>query len=102
MRSWRQRNIIVSILSKKLHELLRILGDDLRELRIASGNLLQDRLKHLWLLLDNLSQLLERWVVAQEVEVGGIACSGALRPSAPSSSTRPCAPSCSSLCSRLE
>ena len=102
MRARWQRNIIVSILSKKLHELLRILRDDLRELRIAGRDLLQDGFKHLWLLLDDLSQLLELWVIAQEVEISGIACSSGRSATGPSSSSSRCTSSRSSLCSRLE
>lgn len=45
-----------------------VLTDQLGELRVSGANLLKDRLKHLWLLLDKLTKLLEMWVVAQELQ----------------------------------
>jgi hypothetical protein len=51
----RQWGILVRILSKQLEELLRILVNQLRQLRVSGANLLQDRLKHLGLLLHDLS-----------------------------------------------
>jgi hypothetical protein len=46
----------------------------LGELRVASGDLLKNGLKHLWLLLNDLAQLLELRVVAQEIK--GVGTSG--------------------------
>jgi hypothetical protein len=46
-----------------------MLADQLGELGVASANLLQDWLEHLWLLLDNLSQLLELRVISEKVEI---------------------------------
>jgi hypothetical protein len=60
----RKCHIVSRILSKKLHELLGILRDDLRKLWVASCYLLEDGLKHLRLLLNNVSQLLELGIVA--------------------------------------
>jgi hypothetical protein len=39
------------------------------ELWVAGTDLLEDWLEHLRLLLDDLSQLLELWVISQEVEI---------------------------------
>jgi hypothetical protein len=62
-----------------LHELLWVLGDDLGQLRATCGDLLQDWLKHAWLLLDDLAKLLELWVVAKEVEVSGTSSASSTR-----------------------
>jgi hypothetical protein len=70
--TWGQRRIVVSILGKQLQELLRVGCDHLRQLGVALTDLLQNRFKHLGLLLYDLSQLLELWVVAQEVEAVGV------------------------------
>lgn len=68
----RQGNIIVAILSQELEELVGMGGDKLSQLGVASAELLQDRLQHLGLLLNNLSELLELSVVSEEVEVAQI------------------------------
>lgn len=95
--SWRQRRIVVSVLAQQAKELLGVLGYQLGELRVASAKLLQDRLQHLRLLLDNLAKLLELGVVSQEVQVaeplpasscGGDSGSGS-RPSTGASPTGP-------------
>lgn len=62
-----QRRVFIGVLGEQLQELFRVIGDQLSKLRIASADLLEDRFKHLRLLLHNLSQLLELGVVAQEV-----------------------------------
>jgi hypothetical protein len=64
-----QWGIVVGVLAKQAEELLGILGNELGQLRVARSELLQDRLQHLGLLLDNLAELLELWVVSQEVQV---------------------------------
>lgn len=70
IRSGRKRRVIVSTaLRQQLEELLLILTDKLSELRVSGTELLKDRLKHLRLLLDDLSQLLELRVVTKEIEV---------------------------------
>lgn len=74
----RESHIVIRIFSKELHELVGILSDYLRELWVASCNGLEDWLEHGRLLLDDLSQLLELWVVAQEVEVSGSGLSTSL------------------------
>lgn len=67
-----QRRIVVSVLGKQLQELLRVGCYHLGQLGVTLTNLLQDRLEHLGLLLYDLSQLLELWVVAQEVKAVGV------------------------------
>lgn len=61
-------------LSNQLQELLRILANQLRELRVRGAHLLQHVFEHAGILLDQLAELLEHRVVAEEVE---IACSSA-------------------------
>lgn len=61
--------VLTKVLSKQLEELFRILPDDLGNLGVASGDLLQDRLKHLGLLLYQLTELLEVGVAAKEIQV---------------------------------
>jgi hypothetical protein len=68
-----ERNIIVSIFTQQLKELVWVRGNQLRQLRVASAELLQDRLQHLRLLLNNLAELLKLGVVSEEVEVAQIA-----------------------------
>jgi hypothetical protein len=86
--SGRQGSILVSILSKQLKELLWMVGDHLRELGVSSSDLLQDRFKHLRLLLYDLSQLLELWVVAQKVKaIGGETSSSTSASTSTSTST---------------
>ncbi len=69
LRAGGERSIVVGVLAKEAEELFGVLGDQLGKLRVASAQLLQDRLEHLGLLLDNLAELLELGVVPQEVEV---------------------------------
>lgn len=69
MRPRRQRRVVVALLAEERQELLRVLRDELRELRVPRAELLQDGLKHLWLLLHDLAELLELRVVPEEVEV---------------------------------
>lgn len=64
-----ERNIVIGIFTKKLEELIGIRGNELSKLRVAGAKLLEDGLEHLWLLLDNLAELLELGVMSQEVEV---------------------------------
>src|SRR3569833_1162964 len=73
-----QRSVVIGVLAKEAEELLRVLGDQLRQLRVASTKLLQDRLQHLGLLLHTLAELLELGVMSQEVEVAqaGLAAGG--------------------------
>lgn len=66
-----QGSVVVCILHKQLHKLLRMLLNQLGQLRITRIHLLEDRLEHLRLLLHNLSQLLELRVVAQESQAIG-------------------------------
>lgn len=46
-----------------------MLSNESSQLWISSTDLLQDRLEHLGILLNNLSELLELWVVSQEIEI---------------------------------
>jgi len=55
LRTRRQRGVLVSVLGKQLQELLRVLCDHLRQLWVSRADLLQDGLKHLRLLLYDLS-----------------------------------------------
>lgn len=64
-----QWGVIISVLTEQAEELLGVLGYQLGQLRVASSKLLQDRLQHLRLLLDNLAKLLELGVVSQEIQV---------------------------------
>lgn len=49
--------------------MVRVVSDQLRELRVAGTELLENGLKHLGLLLNDLAKLLELRVVPQEVQV---------------------------------
>lgn len=69
----RQRHVIVGIFTEKLKELLWIRGNQLRQLRVARTELLENGLEHLRLLLDDLTQLLELRVVSEELQVSEIA-----------------------------
>lgn len=64
-----KRSIVVAILTEQTQKLLRVLGNQLSQLRVASAKLLQDGLEHLWLLLDHLAELLELRVVPEELQV---------------------------------
>lgn len=68
--SGRERCVIVATaLAEELEELVLVLSNQLGELGVSGTELLQNRLQHLGLLLDNLAKLLELGVVSQEVEV---------------------------------
>lgn len=68
--------ILIKVLTQQLQELLGVLSDDLGNLGVASRNLLQNGLKHVGLLLNELAKLLEVGVAAEEVQAGkGIATS---------------------------
>lgn len=69
LRTRGKRSVVITILTKETQELIGVLGDQLGKLGVASPELLQNRLQHLRLLLDDLAQLLELGVVAKEVEV---------------------------------
>jgi hypothetical protein len=86
--AWGQRRILVSIFREQLQELFRVRCNHLRQLGVTGADLLQDRLKHLRLLLYDLSKLLELGVVAQEVKAVRIECAtGATCSSARASTT---------------
>jgi len=76
LRPRRQRRIPLRILRQQLQELLGVLADQRRQLRVARPDLLQDRLQHPRLRLHNLAQLLELRVRAQEIQVAGPAGGG--------------------------
>lgn len=68
MGAWRQRAII--LFTQELEKLLLVLTDELCNLGVPSGDLLKDGFQHLWLLLDQLAELLKVRIIPQEVEVG--------------------------------
>jgi len=83
--SGRERSVLVAAgLAQQLQELVLVLRDELSQLRVARAELLQDRLQHLGLLLNDLAELLELGVRSEEVEVaetlltssGGGGCHG--------------------------
>lgn len=65
----RQGGVVITILAEQAEKLVGVLGNQVGELGVASTQLLQNRLQHLRLLLDNLTKLLKLWVVSQEVQV---------------------------------
>ena len=67
-----QRRIVVIILAKQAQELVRVLGDQLGELGVSGTQLLENGLKHLRLLLDNLAELLELGIISEEIQVSKI------------------------------
>jgi hypothetical protein len=67
--TWGKSGIVICVLTQKVQELIRVSGNQLSELGVAGAELLQNGLQHLWLLLDDLSELLKLSVTAQEVEV---------------------------------
>lgn len=69
------RCIIVSFLAQQLQELLRMLLDQLGQLRVSGAHLLKDGLQHLRLGLDDLAKLLELRVISKEVEICGASSS---------------------------
>lgn len=72
MCAWGQRALFVfaKVLAQQLQELFRVLADQLGNVGVPSGNLLQNRLEHLGLLLDELPKLLKVGVGTQEIQVG--------------------------------
>jgi hypothetical protein len=81
--------ILIKVLTQQLQELLGVLSDDLSNLGVASGNLLQNGLEHVGLLLHELAKLLEVGVAAEEVQVGKgiVAISGGSTASTSTTST---------------
>lgn len=65
----RHGRVLVDIFTQQLKELVGVLSDELRKLRVTGANLLQNRLEHLRLVLDDLAQLLELRVVSKKVQV---------------------------------
>lgn len=63
-----QRLVIIRFLTQELQELFLILTNELRDLGVSSGDLLKDGLEHLWLLLDQLTKLLEVGIIAKKFE----------------------------------
>lgn len=61
--------VLTEILAQQLQELLRVLSNHRSNLGVASCNLLQNGLQHVGLLLDELTELLEVGIAAQEVQV---------------------------------
>lgn len=61
--------VVFNIFAQQLQETVRVLANDGCNLWVSGGNLLQNGLEHLWLLLHELAELLEMWVAAQEVQV---------------------------------
>ena len=75
LRTGRQRGVVVAIFTQQAQELVRVLRNEKCQLGVAGAELLQDRLQHLRLLLNDLAQLLELRVVAEKVEVAkSLAC----------------------------
>lgn len=100
--SRRSRCITFGFLAQQLQELIRMILDHLSKLRVPGANLLEDRLQHLRLSLDDLAELLELRIIAKKVEIAGAsrscgspsrttktckACSGGTRFSATPSTT---------------
>lgn len=61
--------LVIRILTKQLQESLGVLADQCCKLWIPNADLLQDWLKHLWLLLNDLTQLLKLGIVPEKVKV---------------------------------
>lgn len=61
--SGREWCVAVCLLTQQLQELLRVLPDQLRQLRVARADLLKDWFEHVGLCLDDRAQLLELRVV---------------------------------------
>ena len=101
-----KRRVLVGVLRKQLQKLLWVVCNQLGQLWVASSDLLQNGFKHLWLLLYDLSQLLELWIVTQEIQTiaaqgctgASRSCTGASRASCPSTTS----PTLSGLSSSLE
>lgn len=67
--SRRQGGIVIGVLAQQVEKLVGVCRNQLCQLRVASTELLQDRLQHLRLLLNNLAELLKLCIAAQEIEV---------------------------------
>lgn len=76
--AWWHRRIFVAGLIQKLEELVRVLADELCELRVAGSDLLQNGLQHLRRVLHHLTELLELRVISEEVEVAETGGRGAI------------------------
>jgi len=61
--------LVIRILTEQLQESLGVLADQCCKLWIPNADLLQDWLKHLWLLLNDLTQLLKLGIVPEKVKV---------------------------------
>lgn len=68
----RQRHVIVCRFTKKLEKLIRIRGDELRQTGVPGAQLLENGLKHLRLLLNDLAELLELRIVPKKVQIAKI------------------------------
>jgi hypothetical protein len=86
-----------------------MLSDQLCQLWVASADLLKDWLEHLWLLLDDLAELLELGVITEEIKVAkstsacsGCCCSSGSEKISCSSTSGCTAASCTSLSCGLE
>lgn len=84
--SRRQWRVAVCLLTEQLQKLLRVLPDQLRQLRVARADLLKDRFEHVGLCLDDRAQLLELGVVTKEIKITQPSRSGS---GSSSSSPRP-------------
>lgn len=67
-----QGNVVVGAFAQKREELVGVGGNQLCKLRVAGAKLLQNRLEHLWLLLNNLAELLELRVMSEKIQVAQI------------------------------
>lgn len=67
-----QGNVVVGAFAQKREELVGVGGNQLCKLGVASAKLLQNRLEHLRLLLDNLAELLELRVMPEKIQVAQI------------------------------
>lgn len=97
-----QCSIIVGIFTKKVQELVWMCGDQLSKLRVASTKLLQNRLQHLWLLLNNLAKLLKLRIAAEKVEVTKTALCALSSSNTPTRSSTSTRATSSLLCSQIE
>lgn len=64
-----RRKHVFTVFTQQLEKLFFVLANELRDLRVTSGDLLKNGLEHLRLLLNKLTQLLEMRVVTKEIEV---------------------------------
>ena len=65
-----------------------MLSDQLSQLWVSSANLLKDRLEHLRLLLDDLSELLELGIVSEEIKIAQSTSCGSSTCPSPSSTKK--------------